>query len=274
MIERWLQWNMEERREAWEFAPDVRDGRGVYFRNQEIRGRDGGTLAEFLRRTDVPTVRMALPNELTIVRFRDIYKSAERVGAQAIVLPNRVLDQSNIVRRSMKLIDSEVKPQTFRPPQQVIKATVQRPWERKTRDAYFMSGYDLNEKGLSYFFCELPPGATPTTVEEAYQSLKPESVLRAEAQGKKIMRQGDMFFIQMRGEEGPPNGSIRTDARLFDTNHFVSQGARHNGLVMVRGRVSHNPIGRRPDHHSLRLPGKDWWIAVRNTVPVVDSNGW
>jgi hypothetical protein len=156
----------------------------------------------------------------------------------------------------------------FRPPQQVIEATVWPNWSRKPRHTYFMSGYDLNERGLSYFFCELPSGEVPTSVEHAYQMLRPESVRRALAQNRKVMRQGDMFFIKTRGEEGPPEDRITTDTRLFDTNHYVSEHARHNGLVMVRGKVSHQPDGRRPDHAALRLPGNAWWIAVRNTVPV------
>jgi hypothetical protein len=271
-IERWMNLAMVRHREAWRNLPGVIDGHGLLYVGNVIEATGGnGTIAKMLRTSEhgeTPLLRMGLPNQVTIRRWREIYRIAERKGVQVVVVPRAVLDNSDIRRNTIQVVASERRPRLFRPPQQVIQATVAPRWTRKTRTSYFLSGYDLNERGLSYFFCELPTDAVPTTVEEAYQSLKPESVRRAEAQGRKVMRQGDMFFIKTRGEEGPPDERIITEARLFDTNHFVSEYARHNGLVMVRGKVFHNPVGRRPDHATLRLLGNSWWIAVRNTVPV------
>lgn len=271
MIQRWVGHNIN---------PPTRRGRGFSMRARSIWLDDNyaslpaeGIIAAFMRSgvdDKIPLLRMGLPNELSIIRWREVYSIAESMGVQVVVIPGRVLDRSDIVRPSIVLIDSEKRPARFRPPQQLIKATV-RPWSSRAREAYFMSGYDLRERGLSYFFCELQPDAQPRTVEEAYQSLKPESVLRAEAQKRKILRQGDMFFIRMQGEEGPDRGIIRHQLRLFDTNHFVSEGGWREEVLMVRGRVTHNPAGRRRDHRPLILPGRDWWIAVRNTVPVSDG---
>lgn len=275
MIERWIDLNADHLRSPYQRLRNVHDSHGLVYEGSSIEATGGnGTIAKMLRSAeDVegPLIRMGLPNQVTILRWRDIYRTAERKDVPVVVVPRLVLDSADIRYRSIKVIASERRPRMFRPPQQVIEAVVHPRWLRHPRTAYFMSGYDLNERGLSYFFCELPPGAEPTTVEEAYQALKPESVKRAEAQGRKVLRQGDMFFIGTRGEEGPPEERIITEARLFDTNHFVSELARHNGLVMVRGRVSHSPVGRRPDHATLRLPGRAWWIAVRNTVPVTQD---
>lgn len=272
-IDAWIDWAFERERLAYvRVARGILDGHGLIYEPTSIEFTGGNGMAVRVERTrerGAPLARMTLPNPVTERRWGQIYRALRRKGIQVYVVPRAVLDESDIRRKSINVIHSESERRWARPPHQLIEATVSPRWERKTRQTYFLSGYDLNEKGLSYFFCELPPHARPTTVEEAYQALQPESVKRARAQRRKVLRQGDMFFIQTRGEEGPPDDRIITDTRLFDTNHFVPELARHNGLVMVRGKVSHRPLGRRPDHRPLRLPGRGWWIAVRNTVPVV-----
>jgi hypothetical protein len=274
-IDTWVAWAFAQERPYYTRIPrSIRDQRGLMFSPTQIEYTGGEGTAVHIERTfdgetGIPLARMGLPNQLTERRWGELYRALRQAGIPVYVVPRAVLENADVRRKSIEVLHSEGRRKFARPPQQLIRATVNPRWGRKSRVAYFLSGYDLNEKGLSYFFCELPPAARPTTVEEAYQALQPESVLRARAQRRKIKRQGDMFFIQAQGEEGPPEKSIVTDARLFDTNHYVSELARHNGLVMVRGRVFHNPSGRRPDHRAIRLPGKAWWIAVRNTVPVV-----
>jgi hypothetical protein len=131
---------------------------------------------------------------------------------------------------------------------------------------YFLSGFDVNEPGLSYFFCELQPGVTPTTVEEAYETLKPESVIKAEEAGRKIRRQGDMFFISL------PHGTVLEGpiinwGQLHGTNHIAHEVIYHQGLTYARRLVKHAPRGRPRDHQSLHLGGH-WHLCVKNTVPV------
>ena len=63
------------------------------------------------------------------------------------------------------------------------------------RTAYFLSGFDSNETRPSYFFCELPPKVKPTTVAEAYDTLKPTAVRLAEEYGRDVKRQGDIFAV-------------------------------------------------------------------------------
>jgi hypothetical protein len=273
-IEKWIDLNQDYVREAWSRLPGVHDGGGLLYMGGGIDATGGnGPLARFIRgRADSrgePLIRMTLPNPLTARRWRDIYRTAQKKGIQVVVVPQAVVQEADIRRGSIKILHTERRRRMFRPPHQVIQADVAPQWGRqRPRIAYFLSGYDLNERGLSYFFCELPTDEPPESIEHAYQLLKPESVKRAEAQGRKVRRQGDMFFIETRGEEGPPEEDILFNASLFASNHIVSELANHKGLVMVRGKILHRPFGRRPDHAPLRLPGKGWWIAVQNAVRV------
>lgn len=270
-IERWLDLNLLRVREPYVRLRGVRDGHGLFYMggNIEMTGGNGQAASMIRSREDgEPMMRMALPNQVTIRRFRDIYRVAVRRGVQVVVVPRRVLDQSDIRPRSMRVIASERRARRFRPPQQVIEATVWPGYAREGRTAYFLSGYDRAERGLSYFFCELPTDTPPESVDHAYRMLQPESVKRAHAQHRKVYRQGDMFFIAARDEEGPAEDDIGWERFLFGSNHRVTQSARVNGLLMVRGTVTHDPTNRRADHRPLRLPGKGWYIAVQNAVRV------
>lgn len=63
------------------------------------------------------------------------------------------------------------------------------------RKVKFLSGFDHGEPHLAYFFCELPK-CDASTVDEAYEALKPEVVRLAEAMGRDVKRQGDIFAVQ------------------------------------------------------------------------------
>ena len=63
------------------------------------------------------------------------------------------------------------------------------------RKVKFLSGFDHGEPHLAYFFCELPK-CDASTVDEAYEALKPEVVKLAEAMGRDVKRQGDIFAVE------------------------------------------------------------------------------
>lgn len=156
----------------------------------------------------------------------------------------------------------------------------------RRRWAYYLSGFDLNETRPSYFFCELPK-SSPTTVEEAYEVLKPDAVKLAEQMGRDVKRQGDIFAIPM------PNADLRQmkrdggvhivkpklievdgrlvwsgpRPRLLETNHEATEIVLYRGQLYARGTIVHNPEGRRPDHKRVPL-GKQWHLIVKNTVPI------
>jgi hypothetical protein len=165
----------------------------------------------------------------------------------------------------------------------------------RQRWAYFLSGFDSNEARPSYFFCELPPKARPTSVAEAYQVLKPRAVHLAEQVGREVERQGDIFWIPMPDltlrdlrkqgtylkrtteteEFGPDWNRTRVthftggEPYVLSTNHTVSEQVRVGRLTYARGIMRHEPDRRRPDHARIKLgDGKTWGLVVKNTVPI------
>jgi hypothetical protein len=173
--------------------------------------------------------------------------------------------------------------------------------DTKRRWAYFLSGFDLNETRPSYYFCELPPKARPTTVDEALEELKPQAVRIAEQAGRDVKRQGDIFAIPMprldlrtmkkfggvhikrpklvqaprfnvngideRDDAGRPLVWSGPRPTLLGTNHEATEVVIYEGQTYGRGTITHNPAGRRPDHKRLPL-GKEWHLILKNTVPI------
>ena len=141
----------------------------------------------------------------------------------------------------------------------------------RTRTAQFLSAFDTNETRPSYFFCELPPGSQATTIEEAYETLKPDAVRLAEQMGRTVFRQGDIFAIPLVNatKRGLRKQGARFERRgsLFGTNHVGTEVAYlPNGTTLVRGVLHHAPEFRRPDHKRVRL-GDGWHVVLKNLVP-------
>jgi hypothetical protein len=280
LVEKWYDFHAKSHTASYEVPQDIRfmEAIGIRTDGRSLTEADGHTpLAMFLRHGDRPLVRLILPNPLTTTTHNLIYSTIVEKGGEAVTVPDRVLNIAGIRPDSIEVVASG--PSVIgRSREQVFTGLVRHPvrirdrwgyWytdRHEYRKAYFMSGYDRNERALSYFFCELPPGAEPTTVEQAYQSLKPNAVLVAEKRRRKIERQGDMFFIRMpRGWK--PQGPVDEDAYVHHSNHKAEKRFIHDGLTYVSGTMRHAPVGRRADHHKLRL-GPRWWLCVKNTVPV------
>ena len=287
-IEAWYQMHKETSRSRYNNPPRDRFPLGVIPDGTTLREGDGHTrLAEFIRYGERPQVRLILPNPTTISRHREIRDVVLKEGGTVFAVPMNVLSIAEIATDTIEVVHTRFSKHPVRADEQVLKAQVNYPvfykdtWgyrnisEFKRREAYFLSGYDRNEKGLSYFFCEMPVGGQPQTVKEAYEMLKPESVKEAERAGFKVKRQGDMFFIRMKGWQ-PDEGTLRRE-HLFihDSNHRAEEvcwvGPRGNRLTYVRGTIMHDPAGRRADHAPLNLGRKHWWLCVRNTVPVANN---
>lgn len=146
-------------------------------------------------------------------------------------------------------------------------------WTR-SRTAYFISDFDAQEPNPLYFFCELPPGVKPTTLEDAIEALKPEPVLVAEQEGRSVERQGDIFAIELaainRKALKAANARFEKMGELLGTNHVATEVAHlPNGVTVARGTLHHRPPHRRPDHVRHKLgEGKTWHVVTKNTVPV------
>lgn len=144
-----------------------------------------------------------------------------------------------------------------------------------TKRVTLLSGFDMNETRRSYFLCQLPTTAQPTTVAEAYEALKPEVVKQAEQAGRNVMRQGDIFAIDTgltKRELTKMGATYEKRGRVFGTNHVATDLATlPSGVVLARGTLTHAPKFRAPDHKRVTLPDRRWYICVKNTVPVAKN---
>lgn len=147
------------------------------------------------------------------------------------------------------------------------------------RRARYLSSFDYQEARPLYFLCELPRTPVVSTVEEAFEALKPNAVKDAEQAGLTVSRQGDMFAIptDMNTAEVKtltPYGKGRIVKRpnggLLGTNHSASEVIfATEGRVYARGLLYHEPEAwRQPDHARRKMgDGNTWHLLIRNTVP-------
>lgn len=127
---------------------------------------------------------------------------------------------------------------------------------------------EVTHKIFNPFLVEIPKNVS--TIEDAYQALKPTEVLEAEASGQKVLRQGEWFFVPVQGEfEATAARRDRWDKKEFEPLTLRAGQNRPNtvskyALVgpnshVVSGYVEHT--GR--EHAKLILDG--WFKAVPNT---------
>lgn len=165
---------------------------------------------------------------------------------------------------------------------------------RHHRWAYYLSGFDHAEARPLYFFAELPRGAKPETVAEAYEALKPDPVKMAEQMNRPIFRQGDIFGVPLEATDRKALKALgaRIEKRraavlelspvqrqvqaanlpyVLNTNHTATEVAYlPGGVTLARGTMYHDPEGRRADHARRRIgDGKTWHVVIKNTVPIV-----
>ena len=129
---------------------------------------------------------------------------------------------------------------------------------------------EIKHKIFNAFLVELT--SPVKTIAEAYHSLKPKEVLDAEKAGLEVKRQGEWFFIPVKGEFEPimhvPNWgdnkgksvAMPLDLRAGNNRpNKVTQHAKQGKETFVSGRCEHS--GR--EHATLILKG--WFKAVPNT---------
>lgn len=153
------------------------------------------------------------------------------------------------------------------------------------RWAYYLSGFDHEEARPLYFFAELPRGAKPETVAEAYEALKPDPVKIAEQMNRPVFRQGDIFGVPLEAMDRKALKALnarvvrrgtKNEFRelqlpyVLNTNHTATEVAYlPDGVTLARGTMYHDPEGRRADHARRRLgDGKTWHVVIKNTVPI------
>jgi hypothetical protein len=186
-------------------------------------------------------------------------KSLRMRGIPWTVFPERVANRTGI--RVLEVVDTEASAAPYIR-NQVLR--VRLPGGRK--DRYMLVGADDNEMGWNvslYFACFLPSGEVPTSVSHAKEMLKPLPVKIAEANGRQVKRQGDLFAIPM---DERPKGTPVSNHRLFGTSHVAARAIIRGRLAFAQNHITHEPIGRTRDHGPLYL-GDQWHLIVRNTVP-------
>lgn len=146
-------------------------------------------------------------------------------------------------------------------------------------DAVFLSAFDVQETRPHYFLCQLPDHAAPTTLDEAYQALKPPQVVAAEAAGLTVTRQGDLFGVPttLTTRELTRRGEKTAKGWVLGLNHQATLVVTaDDGTTWARGTLYHWPdTGRNagPRHARRRLgDGRTWHLMVKNTVPT-DRHG-
>ena len=114
------------------------------------------------------------------------------------------------------------------------------------------------------FLCQLPHAVS--SIELAYDALKPQRVQDAEAEGIEVRRQGDVFLI--RATERDWNLQLRygrdtlaKDHRLWGRTHVASKALLADGRVFVSGKLTHE----RRQHRTVFFKGA-WYEAVKNTA--------
>lgn len=227
-------------------------------------------------------------------RVKWVHRVAKNTGRKRLVNQDRHWDAYEIFEDTDGEVRYSIRRSRHWLGESLIRAQVRyysnRTHTHQTRWAYFLSGFDHNERQPSYFFCELPKNVRPTTMAEAYDALKPDAVKYAESIGRDVLRQGDIFAIpttvttrelkkigtyhKRQVEVYRANNSWSPDIRdtsaesyIISTNHTCSEVVRVGGQVYARGVMRHEPHGRRPDHVRISL-GKQWHLILKNTVPV------
>lgn len=144
---------------------------------------------------------------------------------------------------------------------------------------FFLFDIDRNEiqNGIFNPFIVELPGASES-IEAAYDSLKPAEVKEAERRGLKVLRQGEWFFIPVKGSYEPVKDDerggrvLRGELRAGDNRPNYAEkffgrvqesqnrwGRNEISVELVSGTVEHS--GR--EHAPINLKG--WYKPVPNT---------
>lgn len=136
----------------------------------------------------------------------------------------------------------------------------------------FLGSIDPSGVGIGLYFITELMTQDVDTMEEAFESLKPDAVKKAEAEGRIVYRQGEFFFI--RSDIDIPKVAIVKHKIIESsqpgrTNHHrVTEWASVDGQVYARGTARHTE----GDHRMLKLYDDDTrkkdWFEIHENVQV------
>jgi len=205
-----------------------------------------------------------------------------------VTIPFSALDRANIAFDTIELVDQQ--PERLIPyrykdsktgewregKQHLMGSSVIRAkfWTgSEGKHTYFLSGLDETAKNVwrSFFLSQLPHEVT--TVENAYESLKPREVQSAEWNGREVLRQGEWFFVRVNDElakqctkfeklweKNKPEYLINRDTSR-PAQHLVTRKIAMPSGVAVRGTCRHTG----GDHKLLKFEKGAWYFAFENT---------
>lgn len=159
--------------------------------------------------------------------------------------------------------------------------------------SYFLAGLDETGRDPhnSFFLAQLDidKDNPPTTVDEAYEALKPYDVIHAECRGLEVKRQGEFFFIPVTDAEQKQLNYIAKEGKKVlketpladhaqlaeaityangallpnkdperEQRHKVTARIQTSGHLYARGTCRHTG----GDHKMLKLP--EWYQVVEN----------
>ena len=144
----------------------------------------------------------------------------------------------------------------------------------RVRDRYYLSATDETGVGRGmYFLAELQTDHPPATLKEAFDFLKPNVVLEAEARGANVRRQGEWFAIPTKfltselGRDVERGLAVRGERHVLgrDGHHELAEAVIYRagprkGEVYARGVLRHT----RNEHEDLDLGTIRWHLVVHN----------
>jgi hypothetical protein len=146
----------------------------------------------------------------------------------------------------------------------------------RVKDRYYLSGVDETGKGWGmYFFAELLTKQAPSTLEEAYDTLKPKAVREAEVRELNVLRQGEWFAIPTQVLTSELMRDVDRGIAAYRQRHVLGKDGHHEleeavlykagerkGQVYARGVLRHT----KDEHTDLDLGTVRWYLVVHNVV--------
>jgi hypothetical protein len=144
----------------------------------------------------------------------------------------------------------------------------------RVRDRYYLSAVDETGVGRGmYFLAELQTDRPPATLKEAFDFLKPNVVLEAEARGANVRRQGEWFAIPTKFLTSELMRDVERGLAVHRERHVLGRDGHdeleeaviyragpRKGEVYARGVLRHT----RHEHEDLDLGTIRWHLVVHN----------
>ena len=146
----------------------------------------------------------------------------------------------------------------------------------RVKDRFYLSGVDETGIGSGmYFFAELATKQAPSTLEAAYDMLKPKLVREAEGRGQSVLRQGEWFAIPTQVLTSELMRDVDRGIAAYRQRHVLGKDGHHEleeavlykagerkGQVYARGVLRHT----KDEHTDLDLDTVRWYLVVHNVV--------